>query len=70
MRYVEFRDLIHEDLRDNPAGQTWAELKDRLQLPYERPCPTWVRRLEQEIGLVRAKRSGGALHWMILEART
>jgi len=65
MRYVEFRDLIHEELRCNPTGRTWTELKDRLRLPYERPCPTWVGRLEQEIGLVRTKRSGAGLLWRI-----
>jgi hypothetical protein len=69
MQFVEFRDLIHEELRRNPSGRTWAELKDQLQLPYERPCPTWVRRLEQEIGLVRTKRSGAALFWTIADGR-
>ena len=68
MRYVEFRDLIHEELRRNPAGRTWVELKERLALPYDRPCPTWVARLEQEIGLSRAKHSGPALIWTIRES--
>jgi hypothetical protein len=35
MRYVDFRDVIREELRQNPAGLTWAELKERLDLPYD-----------------------------------
>jgi hypothetical protein len=61
MRYVDFRDIIQKELRKNPAGLTWAELRERLDLPYERPCPTWVRRMEQEVGLSRAKGSGARL---------
>lgn len=65
MRYVDFRDAIRDELRRNPAGLTWAELKDRLDLPYERPCPTWVSRMEQEVGLSRAKGSGRAYAWKV-----
>ena len=51
MRYVDFRDAIQQELLHSPEGQTWADLRDRLALPYERPCPTWTRCLEREIGL-------------------
>ena len=51
MRYVEFRDTIREALRRNPAGLTWMELKRRFNLPYDRPCPSWVKRLEDEVWL-------------------
>ena len=30
MRYVDFRDVIRNELRQNPAGLTWAELNERL----------------------------------------
>jgi len=65
MRYVEFRDAIAGELRRNPKGLTWAELKAQRALPYERPCPTWTRQLEKEIGLSRAKGSGRAYVWKI-----
>ena len=65
MRYVDFRDTIREELQRNPAGLTWAELKARLHLPYDRPCPTWIRQMEQEIGLLRARDSGRAQIWRI-----
>jgi hypothetical protein len=63
MRYTDFRILIHDELLCNPAGRTWAELRDGLALPYDRPCPEWTRCLEREIGLLRAKGEGRALIW-------
>lgn len=69
MRYVEFRDTIHRELIENPEGFTWVELKVRLNLPYEQPCPTWVNRMEQEIGLVRARGAKCAYLWKISPER-
>ncbi len=65
MRYVEFRDAIKSELRRVPAGLTWAELKKRLKLPYDIPCPEWVKQMEQEIGLSRERGSGRAFTWRI-----
>lgn len=65
MRYVDFRDLIQKELLRFPEGKPWADLRDRLALPYERPCPAWTRCLEDEIGLVRAKGEGRALWWKL-----
>lgn len=55
MKYVEFRTEIRNELIDNPDGLTWVELRDGLGLPYERPCPTWVKQLKEDIGLMRSK---------------
>ena len=55
MRYEDFRNAIRTELRRTPTGLTWPQLQARLALPYARPCPTWVKRLEQEIGLTRTK---------------
>ncbi|HYE17618.1 MAG TPA: hypothetical protein VEA69_04195 [Tepidisphaeraceae bacterium] len=65
MRYPEFRDAIHTALRRNGTGLTWAELRDRLSLPYDRPCPEWTKDLEREIGLLRVKGVGRALVWRL-----
>jgi len=65
MRYEHFRDCIRAELRRCPTGLTWAELRRRLDLPYERPCPTWVRRLEEEISLTRARGSTPAYVWKL-----
>src|SRR5687767_2523135 len=66
MRYADFRDSIREALRRNPAGLTWAQLRDLLSLPYDRPCPTWTKQLEREIHLSRGRGAAGrALVWRI-----
>jgi hypothetical protein len=65
VRYVEFRDAIDGELRRNPLGLTWAELRKRLALPYARACPEWTGRLEREVGLVRVKGAGRALVWRV-----
>lgn len=69
MTYVEFKRSIGSKLRKNSPGMTWNELKKALDLPYERPCPEWVRQLEREIGLVRRKGTGRALVWQVGKLR-
>ncbi len=63
MRYEEFRDAVRGHLILNPQGATWKELRDALDLPYERPCPEWVKRLENDMGLCRKEKRGPALLW-------
>jgi hypothetical protein len=65
MRYIEFKETIGDALRQNPDGLTWTELRQRLALQYKRPCPTWTRNLEREIGLSREKGSGRELVWRV-----
>jgi hypothetical protein len=64
MRYSDFKDAIHQELRRSPQGLTWVQLQERLNLPYDRPCPTWTNRLQQEIGLLR-KKTGRAFLWRV-----
>ena len=65
MRYADYRESIHRELRRNACGLTWAELQSKLDLPYDRPCPAWTKQLEQEIGLTRVKGAGRALIWKL-----
>ncbi|MCG8587304.1 MAG: hypothetical protein MI757_21575 [Pirellulales bacterium] len=65
MRYIEYRDQIQRTLRRKTTGLTWAELREELDLPYDRPCPNWTKRLEDEIGLTRTKGEGRALIWKV-----
>ena len=65
MRYVEFKSAIEKKLRKHPGGLTWSQLKERLDLFYERPCPSWVKQLEREIGLRRVKGAGRAYVWKV-----
>ena len=63
MRYIEFRDAIQGELVRCPEGLTWIQLKNRLALPYDRPCPSWVKQLEKEIGLSRTRGNERAYVW-------
>ena len=63
--YEAFKTAIHGGLTAAPSGLTWKELRARLRLPYDRPCPEWTRRLEQDIRLVRRKAGGNALVWAV-----
>ncbi len=65
MRYLDFKTQIENELGEHAEGFTWVELKRRLDLPYEQPCPTWVKRLEEEIGLTRSRGAGRAFIWKI-----
>lgn len=65
MQYTDFRNSIQQELLSNPAGLTWVELRDRLSLPYNSPCQTWVLQLEKEIGLHRKDRIHNAYIWKL-----
>ena len=65
MQYVEYRDQIQRKLRRETAGLTWKQLRDELDLPYDRPCSNWTKRLENEIGLTRTKGEGRGLVWRV-----
>lgn len=64
MKYLEFRDAIQRYLRSHRKGATWKELKTNLRLSYTIPCPTWVYRLETEIGLSRSNGPQGKI-WTV-----
>jgi hypothetical protein len=51
--------------RGVPVGLTWAELKERLDLPCRQPCPEWLKRMENEGGLLRARGTGRAYVWQL-----
>jgi len=65
MRYEEVKQLIRSELRKDPSGLTWAELKSRLRLPYKNLCPQWTIQLEDEIGLIRKRGDGRAYIWRL-----
>jgi len=69
MRYIEFKQTIRSTLLRHPSGLTWPQLKQRLNLPYDRPCPTWLKSLDGEIGLTRSKNKGRAHIWNLGEAQ-
>ena len=68
MKYIEYRAALERELRRATEGLTWVELRERLALPYERPCPAWTQQLEKDIGLSRVQGSGRSLLWRVASA--
>ena len=65
MKYIEVKSLIKNELEISRDGLTWQELKERLNLPYNRLCPEWTSQLEIDIGLSRNKGTTRALIWTL-----
>ncbi len=55
MGYEEFRAAIQVELKKNPDGLTWTELKQKLRLTQKVPNNQWVNRMEKDIGLMRVR---------------
>jgi hypothetical protein len=70
MKYVDFRDSIQAYLDSHPEGSTWKELRARLRLPYEIPCPAWIHRMEKEAGLSRLNGPRGKVWVLNLRKRS
>jgi len=60
--YGDFKKSIKNILERHPAGLTWSQIRDKLNLPQKYPNNQWVRKLEQDIGLKRVS-VGSELLW-------
>jgi len=65
MTFEQFKQQVARTLGNYPAGLTRQELRQKAQLPYDRPCPEWTKRLEKELGLNRTDKQGNSLVWKI-----
>jgi hypothetical protein len=63
--YEHFRDAIRKVLETSPDGQTWTEIRTKAKLVQKFPNNVWVKRLETEIGLIRAKDEHGIFRWRL-----
>jgi len=55
MLYDEFKTSIQNILERHPSGLTWTQIRDKLNLPQKYPNNQWVRRLKEDIGLIKIK---------------
>lgn len=63
-KYNEFRDKVKRVLKGEKHGLTWNQLRKKSNIQYPRPCYSWIRELEDEIGLIRT-RSGRYVYWKL-----
>lgn len=64
MSYEEFKDIIKKELKSEPKGLTWMEIRKRGGLKQKIPNNKWVRMLDKDIGLIR-KRIKGKTIWRL-----
>lgn len=64
-QYEQFKERICRALRSSKEGLTWTELRAAASLSQRVPNNVWVRRLEEDSGLVRAKSSGKGTVWRL-----
>lgn len=61
MRYEQFHDSVRGYLWKQPEGATWAQLRQELKLAYRTACYSGIHRMEDEIGLHRARSREGVV---------
>lgn len=65
MTYEQFRDTIHDTIREHSAELTWTEIRTNARLPQAFPNNAWVRRMERDIGLRRSRDRHGIIRWTL-----
>lgn len=63
--YESFRDAIEGVLRASDEPLTWGQVREKAQLLQKLPNNKWVRRLEDEIGLIRKTSRDGTVRWRL-----
>ncbi|UCE28921.1 MAG: hypothetical protein JSV85_06575 [Candidatus Bathyarchaeota archaeon] len=62
--FVEFQEKVERALQGEENGLTWNQLKKKGEIEQTRLCYTWVKQLENEIGLTRERR-GRNVYWKL-----
>ncbi len=63
--YEDFRDTVQRVLREAGKELTWTEIRTMAKLQQKFPNNQYVRRMEQDIGLVRKTDAHGIIHWQL-----
>ena len=64
MTYEQFVEKIQQTLK-HAAPLTWTEIRTAAKLPEKFPNNQWVRRMEKDIALTRAKDTHGIIKWKL-----
>ena len=62
--YMVFTEKVKKALKGEKDGLTWGQLKKKGEIEQTQLCYTWVRQLENEIGLTRERR-GRNVYWKL-----
>ena len=64
IKYNNFRDKVKNSLQGEKYGLKWNQTRKNGQIEYTRPCYTWIKELEEEIGLI-PERKGKYVYWKL-----
>jgi hypothetical protein len=62
--YEEFKSRVKEVLEGAGRPLTWAEVRERAGFAQKFPNNVWVRKMEEDIGLMR-ERVKGKIYWRL-----
>ena len=65
MTYQQFRDKAKAVLEQANGPLTWTEVRTAAALPQLFPNNIWVRRLEEDIGLLRSRDGNRIIRWTL-----
>jgi hypothetical protein len=65
MSYDDFKSKIARVLQEKVKPLTWTEIRTIASLPQAFPNNQWVRRMEEDIGLIRRREKDGIIHWQL-----
>ena len=63
--YEDFRDRIKHVLKEADKPVSWTEIRTKAKLPQAFPNNQWVRRLENDINLLRERDAEGIMLWRL-----
>ncbi|KXB01929.1 hypothetical protein AKJ45_00920 [candidate division MSBL1 archaeon SCGC-AAA261F19] len=64
MSYEEFKETVKEVLEKAEEAMVWTKVREEGDLEQKVPSNVWVRRLEEDIGLIREKK-GNRTVWRL-----
>lgn len=63
--YEKFKEPIERVLRQAKKPLSWTEIKEKAGFEQKVPNNKWVRRMEDDIGLIREKAKEGKTVWRL-----
>ena len=65
LSYEKFKDKVKSLLKDRPNGLTWTELRKIGDFSQKVPNNKWVKKLEEDIQLVRLRDRNRGIVWKL-----
>lgn len=64
LKYEQFRNKVRSILDESSEPLTWTEIRKEGNFKQKYPNNLWVRKMEEDIGLIR-ERTKGKMYWRL-----